>query len=802
MAQISANTITYDQIFLKLKSFIVKDFQNEFRTKAEKVEEYNKLLKEIQESIIDHQFYYDPYIKGEPPTSAKLNKFSNNLTDNINSLAKQMDYLNAKTINSFNMFFKEIENEKRYSERIASKARILQMYSESPSNDLFYLGDSFDNYDYIAIEDIRSEYNPMISNGKFTLPIKSFKKWNPSTATIASTVGFLGNNHQVVRSQTATNPEYEYVFEKYPGISLLNNVIDSNPLTYFEYEVLNVDKTNMPGDRSLVSENEFCFIANKKVNNGVTEGELVNWSNYNTENALTMTVVMEALNAKELTNYVEIIPYFGSSNLVKVNQIKVTDVSGNTQNILQRPIYIGSSVSAISAEYYKDYYYNKATVRYSERKTSKIEIIFEQNNIQNIEIQHLYWKPNYPAGSTINSPFVGLARFNPDLLNREIYEEVSYDRKALLPSSSNANEFKKTGLPNISRFKVNLKKKSITYNKWVITFKLDETLVYFFDFIENLQQTSDVDYVITQPLPNSPEYNNGILKVGASLTSSENAELQVAGVSVDVDDIILIRNQPDPQRNGRYIVSNNGSATNEWVLERSIEMQWTDDVVFDNPNLSPKYFESEQAAQQYVSAVQTYIQSLTDGEITYQKNGLEVTSTVSDLRLTNITRQSTPRQEDIEVPLSAQYEVYPAKRLAVGLRDVSVGYEEYSDKAEIVSLPFYFDKPVVALMLSVDRELNTDQSNLIELKYFVSLGDDVWRAISPVQLDNKGIAEVFSMNENVEKASELPGVYYINYPEIPKEVKEIKVRIQINKSKSINITPEIYNYKLIARVKQ
>ena len=231
-------------------------------------------------------------------------------------------------------------------------------------------------------------------------------------------------------------------------------------------------------------------------------------------------------------------------------------------------------------------------------------------------------------------------------------------------------------------------------------------------------------------------------------------------------------------------------------------MQWTDDVVFDNPNLSPKYFESEQAAQQYVSAVQTYIQSLTDGEITYQKNGLEVTSTVSDLRLTNITRQSTPRQEDIEVPLSAQYEVYPAKRLAVGLRDVSVGYEEYSDKAEIVSLPFYFDKPVVALMLSVDRELNTDQSNLIELKYFVSLGDDVWRAISPVQLDNKGIAEVFSMNENVEKASELPGVYYINYPEIPKEVKEIKVRIQINKSKSINITPEIYNYKLIARVKQ
>lgn len=802
MAQVSANTITYDQIFLKLKNFIIKDFQNEFSTKAQKLEEYNALLKEIQQSIVDYDYYYDPYIKGEPPTSKKLNKFSNHLTDSINSLAKQMDYLNAKTINSFNMFFKEIENEKKYSERIASKTKILQMYSQSPSNDLFYLGDSFDNYDYIDIEKIKLEYNPMISNGKFTLPIKSFKKWNPSTVTITSTVGFLGNNHQVVRSQTPTNPEYEYVFEKYPGISLLNNVIDANPLTYFEYEVLNVNKSNMPGDRTLVSENEFCFVANKKVNNGVTEGELVNWSNYDMQNPLVMNVVMQALNPKELTNYVTIVPYFGSSTIVKVNQIKVTDISGNTQNILQRPIYIGSSISAISIESFKDYYHNKAEIRFSERKTSKIEIIFEQNNIQDIQVQHLYWKPNYPVGSTINSPFVGLARFNPDLLNREIYEEVSYDRKSLLPSSSDPNQFKKSALPSIAKFKVNLKKKPVTYNKWVITFKLDETLVYFYDFKENLQQTSDVDFVISQPLPNNPEYNNGILKVGASLTSSENAELQVAGQGVEDDDIILVRNQPDPQRNGRYFVSNKGSANDQWILQKDIEIQWTDDVVFDNPNLTPKYFETDQAAQQYIAAVQAYIEGLPDGELTYEKNGSEVTVTLSDLRLTRVVRQGTSRQEVIEVPITAQYEVYPARRMAIGLRDVTVGYEEYADKAEIVSLPFYFDKPVTSLMLSVDRDMNTSENNLIELKYFVSLGDDVWRAISPVQLDNKGIAEIFSINENVQKQSELPGVYYINYPEIPQEVKEVSVRIQINKSRSVNITPEIYNYKLIARVKQ
>ena len=198
MAQVSANTLTYDQIYLKLKNFMIKDFNNEFLTNAEKIEEYNKILKEIQDSILDQDYYYEPFIKGEPPTSAKLNKFSTNLSDNINSLAKQLDYLNAKTINGYNMFVREIENEKRYSERIASKAKILQMYSESPANDIIYNGDSFDNYDNIDIQKIKVDYNPLILNGKFTLPIKSIKQWNSSKVSITSTSGFMGNNHQEI----------------------------------------------------------------------------------------------------------------------------------------------------------------------------------------------------------------------------------------------------------------------------------------------------------------------------------------------------------------------------------------------------------------------------------------------------------------------------------------------------------------------------------------------------------------------------------------------------------------------------
>ena len=48
---------------------------------------------------------FDPFIKGEPPFSEKFNKFSSDFTTDINTAAKQIDYVNAKLINGFTTFF-------------------------------------------------------------------------------------------------------------------------------------------------------------------------------------------------------------------------------------------------------------------------------------------------------------------------------------------------------------------------------------------------------------------------------------------------------------------------------------------------------------------------------------------------------------------------------------------------------------------------------------------------------------------------------------------------------------------------
>ena len=75
MTQVSSNLMAYDQIFLKIKDFMVLEKYNSFKTNEERIEKYNELLSDIYEGICGPMTKYDPYIKGEPPLSDMSNWF-------------------------------------------------------------------------------------------------------------------------------------------------------------------------------------------------------------------------------------------------------------------------------------------------------------------------------------------------------------------------------------------------------------------------------------------------------------------------------------------------------------------------------------------------------------------------------------------------------------------------------------------------------------------------------------------------------------------------------------------------------
>ena len=808
MAQVSSNLMAYDQIFLKIKDFMILEKTNSFKTNEERIEKYNQLLSEIYQGISGPMTKFDPYIKGEPPISSKINKFSTNLANDMNVIAKNVDYLVAKTINTFNLFSTEIENEKKYAERIASKAKILQMYTKSPSNDVVYLGDSFDNADQVDFNKVKINSNPHIYNGSFSLPIAKSRLWSPTRVSITSSDGFMGNNHQVIRSANSDGTStYKYIFEGSPGISSVAGIMDSNPLTYFEYEALNVNRDSGPVNKNTISDNEFSYVIGTTADIAQGGGSLTNWSNYNMANPLTLTVVMES-NVATNANSIDIVPYFGSSRFVKVKQIKVFKEDGTSEDILSKTIFIGSSFAPLTIESAQNYFYNKATVKFSERKILKVEVIFEQDSIQDIDIKHVYWKPSYPEDEETESPFYGLSRFNPDTLSRDIYEEVTYNRNIIIPALHKPNEFKTN--TQISRsIKVTLKKKPVVYNAYIITFDINGEKNYFFNWTTNLndpsrsmQWTADLRF---EPDPNDPEarppkyfqlesdanqdYQSVVSFINNAKTaiSTTGTVSSVAGAGpwtatiTGMTDVNLLEV-------GAYITATNGTGKLFGGAPDSVKV-------------------SQIISSTSIKYTVTGGTPPIPGTVTgiFRTNFLQAEG--EDVNINNpaveyITSTTSGKTSEPIVPLTAETEMYTAKRLAIGIRDISVSYETYADQAEIVSTPYVFDAPVEAIMLSAETSIDNSFSDKVNINYYISADGSNWIKISPVQLDNQGIAEVLVFNKNVSESYQIPGVAYLNSPKVPSIVSKIYVKIEMIKNKNTNITPLIYSYELIAKVKK
>lgn len=725
MAQLSSNTLVYNQIFYKIREFLVADMENRYRTNEERATAYNEILQEIYESVAQPLTKLDPIIKGEPPISEKINRYASSFADDLNIVAKQVDFLNAKAVSIFNMFFTETEREKKFVERVASKAKILQMYARSPSNDLVYYGDSFENMDKIDPSRIRSGLIPLVSSGECTLPVLTIKPYRPKRIILNKEDGFLGNNHQVIRALNSEGTSsYRYVFEDVPNISLIASVGDSNPLTFVEVEALNVDKESSTADTALLTDGEFSFILANADNTSASTNTLVNWSNYDVSKPLKASFIMEFQSS--LANSLDIMPYFGSCDLVKVEKIKITKKDGVTVDLITDPIWIGSSLLPLNLEISKNYFYNQATIRFPETEVLQAEVLLSQDRYQNIEIGHYYWKPNYGNSSPSDNPFVGMSRFSPDALSREIYSEIDYDRFALIPKSNRPNEMKRNG-STTKNVKVRLKTAPQKYEVWVIAF--------------NANKTED---------------------------------------------------NPDAGKKKSYF--------NGWVT--SIEtpndgVNFSGSISFQDGNLvGAKYFSSEVQAQADLDAFIAYIAAQPSSTLT--KNGISYA--ITDIVLEKVERTNAGYETTYDVPIISKREIYRAKRLAIGIRDISLKLETYALRAEIVSKSFQFDRNVEALMLSVESSVDRNFANDISMNYYISVDGEKWIAISPVQLDSRGIAEVLVFNKNLSSAEKLPGVAYLNSPDVPIKVNEASVKIEFSRSRAANVTPSIYSYELIAKV--
>lgn len=732
MTQLSSNLLTYEQLLLKVNRLITILNQRSGITKEEIAEEYAALINDVKSNIGSTLTKYDPFIKGEPPISAKMNTFFRSCKEDISTTARQIDLLNAKTVDIFNLFNREIENEKKFAERIASKAKILQMYSKSPSDDLIYVGDSFENDDLIDYTKIAKGLNPLIKNGAASFAVTNSQKLSINNISIIDSNGFIGNSHQVIRSiNSDESSDYKFVFENSETLNNLNSIRDSNPLTYFEYEAINVDKRSAsPVSPTPPTDNEFKYIKSSTSSSNSNETTLVDWSSHNPANPLDMTLELSTKTPKKV-NSIDITPYFGSSKFVEVTEIKIYDKNGSSENIIESPIIIGSSIIPINLQMAKYYFYNKATIRFIEREVAKAQIKFRQSESSDIKIHHIYWKP---TTSNKDNPFVDADRFNPDVLSKDIYETIEYNRYALLPTIANPIEFKKSG-EVYKTVNVSVKKKPTTKKYYVIQFTIQPAtgpneIIYFQQWFSESGRDAQ---------------NNPIVIKTAYFTKN------------------IIKSDEDVQ-------------TKNYPTQADAEA--------DLNELKSTYLNG---TPYVISAIQG------------------VTSGGTIIGVQTVEQSFTPVEKIVNyrVDVKTQKELYSAKRWAIGLRDVEIYSEVFTNELEIVSFPFLFDLPVEAVMLNLDSSLDEKLLKDCTIQSQISVDNgSSWIDISPIQLDFNGIPEVIYFNQSTVNEFKLSGAFYANDPRIPNEVKSIVVKIKIKKPSSKNFTPNIYSYQLIAKVKR
>ena len=123
----------------------------------------------------------------------------------------------------------------------------------------------------------------------------------------------------------------------------------------------------------------------------------------------------------------------------------------------------------------------------------------------------------------------------------------------------------------------------------------------------------------------SADYDNGTAGVGATLTNAgTQAALVIDGVTMVVNDRVLVYEQTDATQNGVYTVTNIGSGSTNWVLTRSTD---TDSYAPSDPNSFGKgdaFFVLEGAA----GAGELYVMN-TEGTITFGTTNITFTQVAS-----------------------------------------------------------------------------------------------------------------------------------------------------------------------------
>lgn len=836
MAQLSTDTLAYTQIISKVQDFLSKYYRNENNQSIDFDKEYKKLLLEIEKTVGAPMSKLNFFHKGEIPSSEKFNNMTQEMSKDINVMVNQLDALVANYVNSFNQITNYIEEEKTFVNRIRSKINVLELYSNSSSNNITYLGDFFDNLDFVDTTKIKAGYSPEISEGFAALSRKNLKKAHKSISIINQNYnneqnrsinfvdisnGLKGNYHLYYDDNDPTTVD-QYLYEKDTAL-LKSNVlamVDESPATYFEYEALKVS----PTDGINRPDYEFKFSLNRN------RTSLVDWANFDTQKPLKLSLEIAMQNTKgNDINYISIVPFFGYDGIdliknIKVSSLKIYDDSTEIPKIYTiigentgNEAYIGSDVVASSLSIKKRYFYRKGVFRFEKVKATKVYITLEQSQFNDVSIKHAYWTA-YENGSLQNTentilPWNKQERFNPyGVIIQDQAQDISWDKSSVVPEIERPTEIKSKEIVPLT---VKYQKRS---TKRVKRIELDfnSSKLYYYGTYPAGEYS---DYYIFLPLESAYAFPQGI----ADSTIDQTID-NISNPSRSKS-IICINNSN--QNFDEYINSLKNKLISMSATETGVKVGYATFTSESAHNLAVNdqvYIYSDQYLTKGVYKVEEIV-DIDTFKVTTSGGNLDtkslaqaffikqqvIPSVTTNPQTTNIRIKTSEELASNNISqrlfLKKNFETLNAKRASIGIRDIFVGMETFADAAEIVSKPFAINGRLDLVSLQVDdyepveKNSSGETIGVSKIRYYISVDNgSKWIEISPMSRPFSGVPEVLAFNQNLTTNPSVPQIAYFNSPEVPEEIKSIMFKAVMRKERNVQATPAIYSYRLGIKV--
>lgn len=407
MTQSAPTVLLYGQALVLLKELQQEYQGGAIRTLQELTERLRAVLSQYQTTAGFPFLRFDPVVETEPPLSAKMNRYWQDLQYDITLIQQQLDILKASSVFTHNLLATEVLRAKYENSRVDNKLKTLQLYSDSVDTSIVTFGDSFTSEQFfdtrLVPEEmrVRLDGQGILSLGQLGGLVNLTK--DAEIFILATSNGFSGNNQEIadpshaLRDPISNTPLLTFIAEADRSADLAA-LVDGEPNSWFEYEHCLVKETdrllagnlNFTYQGTSFDEDETNTFENSQGNDASGQ---INWAIGPSGGVLKLNIEFDLKSIQKLNNF-SYIPYGLSNNSnfpVKVALIETSTDGTSWLAVSPENVFVATDPNLTAARTASNIVAGRAVWIIEPRYARYVRVHFEQAQPVNSPIGHLYY---------------------------------------------------------------------------------------------------------------------------------------------------------------------------------------------------------------------------------------------------------------------------------------------------------------------------------------------------------------------------------------------------------------------------